>query len=149
MAKAKNLDSQTLELIEEVKRQKADIAQTEGWVWKTNCTFSYVEGDAAKTVNLHIVNDVRELIKMVAHVLGQEANYKAAAHIMEVQAPPFTWCSFSASDWIADIKAKINRVQLAAKRRKLEVFENKLNGLMSSDLRTKMELDSIMAELKS
>ena len=52
MAKKKESDQKTLDLIKEVKNRKAEIARLTKPNWKTNCSFSYVEGNMNNSVNI-------------------------------------------------------------------------------------------------
>ena len=58
------------------------------------------------------------------------------------------WNGFSVNDWIDDIKTRINKVQIASKKVKLEHLESRLNAIISPELRAEMELEAISAELK-
>jgi hypothetical protein len=52
------------------------------------------------------------------------------------------------ADWEADIKAKILKIQITSEEKKLAALEERLNKIISPELRRKMELDAIKAELK-
>ena len=62
--------------------------------------------------------------------------------------PEFTWSSFTVQQWLDDIKARINKVQIATKKKALEHLETRLNAVISPELRAEMELEAISAELK-
>jgi hypothetical protein len=69
-------DDKITQLLELVERQKAAIAEAERPVFRTNRTFSYVDGDLSKSVNLAVVSDVGALLKMAAHVSASAYAYK-------------------------------------------------------------------------
>ena len=144
----KKTDTKTLELIKEVNRRKDEIAKAEKPNWITNCSFSYTEG-SSQAVNIHVEKDVRKLVKIVAFLRSQEAAYKAAVKELGVEAPGFKWDGFSVSDWVEDILTRINKVQIASKRQKLEVLESRLNSIISPELKAQLELEAIEAELSS
>ena len=146
MAK-KAVDTKTLQLIAEVKKQKSEIARADRPTWRTNCSFSYLEG-SSQTTNLQVESDVRKLIGIAAFVEEKHASYASAASSLSVESPPaFTWCGFSREDWIEDIKTRLMKIQIAAKRRKLEVLEERLNSIISPELRAQIELEAIAREL--
>ena len=141
-------DKKTIELIQEVRRQKREIEKAEKPNWLTNCSFSYSEGsDSAKTVNLHQESNVRNLVMLVAFLLEREKSYKTAIAELKVDCLAFSWGGFSTADWIADVKTRIAKIQIASKRKKLEVLEGRLNNVISPELRAQMELEDIQNEL--
>ena len=143
---AKKTDDKTLQLIQQVKQQKAEIAAAERPNWITNCSFSYGE-NGSSPINLHVESNIRTLVRIAAHLLAQEREYKAAADQLGVDAPEFAWNGYAVKDWLADIRCRINKVQIAVKRQRLETLETRLNLIVSPELRAKMELESIAAEL--
>ena len=148
MAKAAATDKKTLDLIALVKTKKEQIAQAEKPAYKTNCSFSFIEGNRSNATNLHTETDVRKLIGMAAHLLLLNDGYFAAANALEVEnPPPFTWDGFTAAEWIGDIKMRITKVQIAAEKKKLEALEERLNKIISPELRAQLELEAIASEL--
>ena len=141
-------DAKTLELIKEVNKQKAEIAKAEKPQYITNCNFSYTE-NGANIINIHVESNVGNLIRIVAYLLGLEKHCKEAVALLAVESPPdFTWQGFSVRDWVSDIKMRLVKVQIATKRRKLEILETRLNSIISPELRAQMELEAIESELK-
>lgn len=146
MAKTKT-DAKTLELIQAVKRQKEDIAKAERPNWATNCSFSYSES-GGNAVNLHVESNIKNLVCIAAFLMDKAKSYKSAAAELGVEAPDFNWQNFSVNDWLEDVKLRINKVQIASKKKKLEALEERLNKIISPDLRAEMELEAIQNELK-
>jgi hypothetical protein len=145
---AKKTDQKTLDLITEVNRQKAEITKIEKPNWRTNCSFSYIEGRKGDAVNLHVESDVRSLICIAAFLQEKEASYQAAALTLGVESPPhFSWDGFNVADWLEDIKMRINKIQIASKKKKLETLEARLNAIISPELRASLELEAIASEL--
>lgn len=148
MAKKSSTDAQTLDLIKLVAKQKEEISKAERPSFRTNCSFSYTEGRSNDNINLQTVSDVKQLINIAAFILDKQSNYKEAAEKLAVESPPdFTWQSFTATDWLEDLKLRIGKVQIAAKKKKLEALEERLSKIVSPELRAKMELEAIQAEL--
>ena len=144
---AKKTDQKTLDLIKEVERQKAEISKIERPNWKTNCSFSYVEGNAANLTNIHVESNVKNLVCIAAFLRDRETSYDQTALLLGVDAPKFSWNGSSVSDWLEDIKMRINKIQINSKKQKLELLENRLNAIISPELRAEMELQKIESEL--
>ena len=141
-------DKKTLELIKEVQRRKEEIAKAEKPSYKTNCSFSYIEGKAADAINLHVEASVKNLICIAAFLKDKEEAYAEVAQELGVaDVPAFTWNGSSVAEWIADIKARINKIQIAAKKKQLETLEARLGAIVSPELRAELELEAIAKEL--
>ena len=146
---AKKTDQKTLDLIKQVKDRKAEISRTERYHPVTNCTFSYIEGSASGVINLNVESNIKTLISIAAFLKEREKSYKETAELLGVEGTPeFTWSSFTVQQWLDDIKARINKVQIATKKKALEHLETRLNAVISPELRAEMELEAISAELK-
>lgn len=146
--KADTQDATTLKLIDEVNKRKAEIAKIEKPSWATNCSFPLDEENSNSKKALHVVSDVRTLVGYASRLLAGERAYKDAAKALGVDAPAYTWGGFSVADWIADIKLRIDQIQIATKKEKLEALENRLNAIITPELRREMELKAIAAELE-
>lgn len=139
-------DERTIQLIKEVAKQKAEIAKAEKPNWRTNCSYQVAPGSS---VNLHVESNLRVLIGICGAVMAGEAEYdKAAESLGLTDYPPFDWGGYSASDWIVDVRSRINKIQIGSKRKKLEDLEARLNKIISPELRAEIELEAISAELK-
>lgn len=139
-------DEKILGLIKEVNRQKEEIAKAEKPQWKTNQNFPWVEGKPDVIV-LHVERNIKTLLEIAAFLVQKEESYMHVAADLGVDAPPFTWNGFPVADWVEDVKMRINKVQIASKKAKLEALEERLGKIVSPELRAKMELEAIAAEL--
>lgn len=144
-------DEKTLKLIDEVRRQEAEIAKLDHPVWKTNCSFSYTEGRADSVCNLHVESNVEILIKIAAFLTSREAAYNEVIKTLDLGAdmPPFKWNGFHVPDWLDDLKTRIGKIQISSKRKKLETLKTRLEGIVSPELRAQLELEAIEKELSS
>lgn len=143
---AKKSDQKTLALIQQVKKQKDAIAAAERPQWKTNCSFRFHEGD--KPHNLHVVKDIQLLVEIASFLWAKNRDYTEAAKALGVEdAPSWDYEGFPLTDWLDDVKLRITKVQIETKRRKLEALEERLNKIVSPELRAQMELEAIEAEL--
>ncbi len=141
-------DQKTLELIALVSRQKAEIALAEKPQYRTNCSFTYIEGNMNSATNIRVESDVKNLVLMVAFLQEKETGYQRAISTLGVdEAPAFSWNGFSVTDWVTDIRTRINNIQIGTKKKKLEALEARLNNIVSPQLRAELELKAIENEL--
>lgn len=140
-------DDKTLRLIEEVRRQEAEIAKLDHPTWKTNCSFAYVEG-TANAINLHVESSVSVLVNIAAFLLQREEAYNKAAEKLGVgDVPQFRWGGFLVENWLEDLKTRIGKIQITSKRRKLDALKARLEQIISPELRAQLELEAIEREL--
>jgi uncharacterized membrane protein YjdF len=110
-------------------------------------TFSYSEV-LNSSINLNTVSKVDELIKIASFLISKKEAYESAAKLMQVEnVPEFKWMGFVVEDWIHDIKNKIDRIQLSVKETRLNTLEQRLELVISPELKRQRELESIAAEL--
>ena len=141
-----NTDALTLELIKQVAKQKEEISKAERPTWVTNCSFSHTERPS-DSINIHVESNIKNLVCIAAFLTEKQNSYRAAAELLGVEAPPFTWGGHSVIEWCEDLKLRINKIQIASKKKKLEALESRLNAIISPELRAKMELEAIANEL--
>lgn len=142
-------DKKTLELIAQVKTKRAAIAKAEKPAYKTNCSFSYIEGNRGTAINIHVETDLKKLILIAAFLNERNGSYRnVALKILGVENPPeFTWDNFTVDEWTGDIKMRIMKIQISAEKKKLEALEERLNKIISPEKRAELELAAIEEEL--
>ena len=145
--KSQTTDQTTLDLIEKINDLKAEIAAAQKPNWKTNRTFSYFECGSPNVINLAVETDIRVLVSIAAFLVEKEASYCRVALRFNIEAPPFMWLGFSVEDWVDDIKTRIAKIQISSRQKKFEMLEERLNKIISPELRAKMELEAISKEL--
>jgi len=138
-------DKQVLDLINLAKTKKSEIAKAEKPDWKTNCSFGY-NPESSQRTNIQTVADVEVLISILAFLLIQKDGHENASVLLDVPSK-FKWMGFTLEDWQADLKSRVNKIQISKKRKELDALEERLNKLISPELRTKIELEEITAGL--
>lgn len=137
-------DDQILTLLGRVKSQKEKIERAEKPKWLTNCMFVY-EG---RTINLHTVNCVRELVKYAGRVLAVEAEIKLGLDVLSVPHEPVLYNGFPTEQWISDFRTRMSKIQVIQEKKKLEDLEARLDKLVSPEKRRELELQAIINELE-
>lgn len=146
--KATGTDAAILDLIKQVNAKKAAIKKAERPSFKTNMNISWPGQGGLTAVNLLTLTDVSVLISIVGFLLEKGNGYAEASKILEVEnPPPLQWCGFGVNDWIIDIKARIGKIQITEEQRKLDLLEERLQKIVTPELRAKLEIQAITAEL--
>lgn len=150
---AKASDKKVLDFIKKVKTLKEEIAQAERPNWNTNCSFQPLGGKAGNlvdgwSINIHVCASVQHLVQMVAFLRRQEADYNEAAKELGVDSKPFEWDGYPVNEWIEDIKTRVNKLQIEKKKQQLKTLEDRLDKIVSPELRRELELEAIEKELE-
>jgi hypothetical protein len=140
-------DAQVDNLLRIVAQQKAEIARSERPKWETNCSFGYNEDSNAGRINLQVTSNVDELTKALAFLIEKERAYSAAADILGQSDATFKWMGYTLGQWQSDFLTRVGKIQIAAKRKKLELAEEALGKLISKERREELELERLTKEL--
>ena len=140
-----NADAVTLELIKQVQAKRDEIAKVSRPQWKTNCNFTFP--GASKSINLHIQADLKTLVSMAAVLLSHKDYYEKALVLLNKKDLTPDWYGSTVDDWIEDIQTRIGIVGLNKKRQQLKLLEDRLDLIISPELKRQMEIEAIQKEL--
>jgi hypothetical protein len=134
------------ELQEIVNAKKEEIAKAERPNWKTNCAFRFNK-DLAASINLQVCADEQELVGMVSFLIEKLNSHDKACELLGVESK-FTWLGYSFGDWFNDIKTRLTKIQITAKKKELEDYENRLERLISPEAKEERELADLIKKIK-
>ena len=138
-----DVDKVTLELINQVKEKRSKIAEIENPVWKTNCLFSF--GD--RGINIRTLkNDLDTLVSIAANVKTFEISHKEACKELGVNCV-CKFLGYKTVDWMHDIKNQINKLVIQVERDKLQKLEDRLDKIITPELKRQLEIEAIQKEL--
>ena len=140
-----NNDQLVQELTKIVNAKKLAIAKAERPNWKTNCAFRYSKDSSAST-NLQVCAVVEDLVYMLGLLCEKRNAFNEAQKIVGTTLE-FKWFGFTFDDWAEDIKTRIDKIEITIKKKELELLEDRLNKLISPELRAQMELEEIKRSL--
>jgi len=98
-----------------------------------------------KTYNIN-VSGIQQLVEAYADLLKikQEHSYmQDAMDILNVKSVGYDIGGYSITDWMEDIKNKVAAVQWNERKRELDKTEEKLNQMVSEDVKTSKALSDI------
>jgi hypothetical protein len=136
-----NTDKIVQDLIKVIQNKKSAIAKAEKPNWLTNCSFRYDKGSAS-VINLQVCSDVVELTEILAFLYQKQESQKMANEMLGLTTP-FKWLGYTFDEWFSDIKTRLDKIQIVTKRKELEVLENRLDKLISPELKAQLELAEI------
>lgn len=136
-------DEKIQKLIDEVKKRKKEIEGIESYSFKTNMQISSIL--ERNRVNLQTL-DLSPLVSVYAY-LSLLAEKQLTIHKEFGITDPVTLDGFTWDKWKSDISHKINKLQINKKKKELEKLEERLNKLVSPELRAQLELQEIEKEL--
>ena len=136
---AKKNDNLVVELLKKVEEKKAQIKKIKNPNFKTNLSLP-IDGTTTR-VNLNVANLellFRILVDLETRVEMSETVSKKYDVVFEN-----AWHGFTLEDWRDDVVMKIRQKQAQRQVDELKIVETKLNGLMSEDKRTNLELEKL------
>lgn len=135
------IDKIVQDLFKVVQVKKEEIAKAERPNWETNCAFGYYP-EQSQRINLQVMSDVLELVQILAFVYEKHKNFDAVQEMLGTKYQ-FKWLGFTFDQWKADIKTRIDKIQISKKKKELEELEVRLDKLISPELKQQMELEEI------
>lgn len=142
MSKKKTADEIVQDLVQVVRQKREEINKAEKPNWVTNGSFKYVKGSTSGSFNLQTVSDKKVLIEATAFLIDKSKSYGLACDALGVN-DEFEWFGFSLEDWTSDFKTRITKIQITQKKKELELYESKLDKLISPEMRREIELEEI------
>jgi hypothetical protein len=140
-----NNDLLVQELTKIVNEKKAAIKKAEKPNWRTNCAFRYSK-DSSASLNLQVCGVVEELVEVLGLLCEKRNAFNEAQKIIGTNLE-FKWFGFTFDDWAEDIKTRIDKIEITMNKKELELLEERLNKLISPELRAQMELEEIKKSL--
>ena len=137
------MDARVMKLIEEVKKRRERVGYLKKPQWLTSCSLQLPGMDR---LNLHVCTDLGLLVFVCGTLKRIDQDTADAAKELDVEIEE-KWQNYPIADWIKDIKLRIQITQIKAEQDKLNKLEKKLTPLISDDLRRKMALEEIEADL--
>lgn len=142
----KNPDDVINALFAKLQEKKKAIEAIEKPNFKTNLTFGYNPENPTR-INIHTVTDTDVLIRMLGFLMKEAELHNLAAEKLELKST-FKWQGFTLEDWMHDIKARVGKINIDAKRKEFKQLEDKLNSLVSPEQRRLMEIEAITKALE-
>jgi hypothetical protein len=134
-----NNDSRIIKLKEEIQKKKEDFKEAKKFNPITNCIL-LIDG---QTININVCD-----INMSYHVLVKLNSYLISARDLKIEPAQLEYNGFCITDWITDVRNRLEFLQVKEETKKLKTMEEKLNDLLSEQKKTELEINEIEALLK-
>ena len=117
----------------QAKKQEIEAIQSKP-NWVTNCVFRYdnVYNLATTVINIQTVNDINTLTEIAGWLYLRELTIKAGRKKLGLPYKEYklSWLGYTVNEWQADISIRINKINLADKKKELAVLEAKLKAIL-------------------
>jgi hypothetical protein len=139
-------DNTIKELMDLASKKGAQIKSTERYANKTNLSFPVDESSLRSNINLNVVMNATDFVKILATLKKERNFFDEAAQELGLKAS-FKWGGFSYDDWKSDIQNRVDTLNLKKKRAELKEIQDTLKDLMSPEMKTNMKLEEIKKRL--
>lgn len=137
-----NVDEQVLNLWNKVKTKQKEISKVERPSWLTTCSISKNPDNVNDRFNIQTVTDLNKLIDIYGFLLITEEKWEQANKELGLKVP-FKWMNYSGDKWKKDIQSRISVLSLYNKKKELEVLQERLDKLITTEQRRELELEEI------
>lgn len=128
-------DERVLQLKQIISKKKSELKEPKKFISLTNCVLD-LEG---KSYNLNVLQlDALQLLLVRLNM------YLISAKDLEIS---LKISGYNITEWITDIKCKIEIFEHKKKEAELKTLETKLDKMLSDEKKTELELDEIAALL--
>jgi hypothetical protein len=130
-------------LVQKTQAKKAEIEKLSKPTWLTNAAF---KGENNYNVNIKVVDNVKQLVEILAYIIGKENDFNAANLILNTNEK-FDFLGFPVESWVNDIKARIDMINISVKKKELNLIEQQLDSLVSKERKEELLLQQILKQL--
>ncbi|GED72344.1 hypothetical protein BRE01_60460 [Brevibacillus reuszeri] len=135
---ANSNDQKILVLKKQIEDKKSKLSKSEKFTPVTNCS---IEVDGVRH-NIQVLNKEQLITLMV-----KLNTYAIAAKDLDL-LNEYNISGYNVTDWIADLKAKLEFLGRKEEERKLKAMESKLDQLLSSEKKVELEIGEIESMLQ-
>lgn len=138
---AKKNDALVGQLLKKVEEKKTQIKKIKNPDFTTNLSFPTGVLGTNSRVNLNVAAE-EDLVSILVFL---DSMMEKGKHLAEVHEVDYNnhWHGFKLGDWYRDVVLKIKQKQSQKQVQELRTIEKKLEGLMSEDKRTNIELEKL------
>lgn len=145
MEKQLTADQRVQALFDALQAKKAEVANAERPQYITGGSFRYSESNGA-SIDIISERNEKKLVEILTFLLERSEKYAEAAEQLNVTVD-FTWLGFTVKEWFTDLKTRVSTLQIAKRRAELKELEEKINKVISPEMRREMELKALEASL--
>lgn len=136
---ANNNDQKILDLKKQIEEKKTKLDKLQRFTPITNCS---IEIDGVTRTNIQTL-DKDSIVRLMVKL----QSYKTAAEALDVSSQ-YILSGYKPEDWIKDLKQRLDILSRKDEETKLKLMEDKLQALLSSDMKVQLELSEIESLLK-
>ena len=140
----KKNDDRILELKKKIEQERATLKESNSRFQPiTSCILEF----AGQKYNLNAMsaNDLLLLLSLLSVI--EQANTKIAEEMQIIK--PATVNGYLLTEWITDIRKKLDQVLYREKKAKLDKLEKQLTDLLTDETQTKLKVDNLENELNN
>ena len=135
-------DELVLKLFNTVKEKQKEIEKAERPKWVTSCTLGQNPDSVQDRVNIQTVTDIDKLILLYGFLELRNKEFFVGCSELGIKKK-FKWMGYSVDDWKTDIKSRVAQININTKKKELQVLEERLDKLISTEQRRGLELAEI------
>lgn len=133
-------DQQIQELLDIITKQKKELKKPVA-DYETNMAFPWKNNFV---INLTTVTSLIEVIGIMGYLISEKENHEKACNLLDI-VYPFKHGQYSFDDWVEDLNSISYKISYKEKKKVLADTQERLQALMSKELKDSIELDKLIA----
>ena len=130
-------DQKILALKEEIEKKKKELATNVKFSPVTNCHLQ----SEGRLYNIHVASK-EELLMLIAKLTSLKISLEKA-----MPDEQLTIDNYNVEDWISDLNARFNVLNISKERDRLQKLERKLHDLLSVDKKVELEIEDLKSQI--
>jgi len=144
MAKQKNTEDALIAKLQAAVEQKKKALKAVNEPNVTNMTFGFTESQSDRQ-NI-AVQPIEWIVKALAWLIMMKECWEKSTAILGVKVE-FKWLGYTYAEWEKDLSRRVNKINLATEKAKLEQMEAKLEELLSPEAKKTRTLEQMAKDL--
>lgn len=101
---------------------------------------------ATTVINIQTVNDINTLTEIAGWLYLRELTIKAGRKKLKLPYKDYklSWLGYTVDEWQTDISTRINKINLADKKKELAILEAKLKAILPPEFKRELALEDIL-----
>jgi hypothetical protein len=133
-------DNVIKDLLAKLEEQKSGLGVKPKAAWATNGVFKF---DHSDFFNINVTTDVSKFAAATGFLITGDNAFSKGCDELGLKDQVFKWDGYTREEWVQDFKTRIKIIEYDNRKKLLEATKTKLNGLVSEEARTEMELEDI------
>lgn len=140
-------DQKIQKLLKTIQTKKQQLGTKKRKPLQTNGIYTY-PNNPNQYININTITNTQEITHAYAALIQYHNSIQEAQKRLKLPQTETQWSSYTIQQWEHDFKYRIDHIQHDNKKKELKQLENQLQNLISTEGKTKQQINQIEQQLK-